>query len=85
MTRRPGVSAEDTDEAKERLAAQEAELTQLRAACAQAQAQLEEITGRAGYRLFARVSNVLESHDRLRRAASGGARRFGAPERAGGR
>jgi chromosome segregation ATPase len=72
-------------EAKERLAAQDAELARLRAAVAQAQAQLQEITGRAGYRLLARASDVLERHDRLRRAASGLARRLNAPERAGGR
>jgi ABC-type transporter Mla subunit MlaD len=63
-------------EANERLAAQDAELAQLRAAAAQAQSQLREITGRSGYRLLARASDFLERHDRLRRTATGAARRL---------
>ncbi|HEV3401426.1 MAG TPA: hypothetical protein VG078_06350 [Acidimicrobiales bacterium] len=63
-------------EANQRLAAQDAELAQLRAAVAQAQSQLQEITGRSGYRLLARASDFLERHDRLRRTATGAARRL---------
>ena len=63
-------------EANERLAAQDAELAQLRAAVAQFQSQLQEITGRSGYRLLARASDFLERHDRLRRTATGAARRL---------
>lgn len=66
-------------EANERLAAQDAELAQLRAAAAQTQAQLGEITGRAGYRLLVRASDFLERHDRVRRTATGVARRLSPP------
>lgn len=61
--------------ANERLAAQDAELARLRAAVVQLQVQLDEITGRAGYRLLARASAALDRHDRLRRVATGLARR----------
>ncbi len=64
------------EEANQRVAAQEAELARLRAAVVQAQVQLDEITGRAGYRLLARASAVLDRHDGLRRVATGAARRL---------
>ena len=63
-------------EANQRVAAQEAELARLRAAVVQAQVQLDEITGRAGYRLLVRASAVLDRHDGLRRVATGAARRL---------
>jgi uncharacterized coiled-coil protein SlyX len=63
-------------EANQRVAAQEAELARLRAAVVQVQVQLDEITGRAGYRLLTRASAVLDRHDGLRRVATGAARRL---------
>ncbi|HEX2023634.1 MAG TPA: hypothetical protein VHF00_02955 [Acidimicrobiales bacterium] len=63
-------------EANQRVAAQEAELARLRAAVVQVQVQLDEITGRAGYRLLARASTILDRHDGLRRVATGTARRL---------
>ena len=65
-------------EANQRLAAQDVELARLRAAVVQVQVRLDEITGRAGYRLLARASAVLDRHDRLRRVATGMARRLSA-------
>lgn len=63
-------------DARQRLAAQDADIAQLRATVTEARRQLEEVTGRAGYRLLARASAVLERHERLRRVTTGVTRRL---------
>jgi septal ring factor EnvC (AmiA/AmiB activator) len=71
-----GTLGHELGQAKDRVLKQDAELARLRAQVVQLQVQLDEITGRAGYRLLARASAWLDRHHRVRRVATGVARRL---------